>query len=300
MEERSLELKKAGLAIPKVLEQNRLLLPYHLYQAKRDWKQIAGEQIAKYSYILDFKDKQVIIAVMNPVYMNYLFMYKNKIIEEINSYVGHRAIADVRFVKKGKKPVRTVYETLKGEVEDVFPKETISQVRLDDATVAHIRRETAHLPEGLRKKVVQLRFAQAKRKKAYELEGFAACPRCGRWMAPGEKECLFCRSEARQALKRQIRSHLDDMPWLSWEALAAYFQVPVTAGDVEQAYNEVRRNLIYTYIEKVYYEYDTAADDFTMAMLITRRVPGEIPPKFIENLVAKYRRKDDHVSSPEP
>ena len=101
MEECSLELKKAGLAIPKVLEQNRLLLPYHLYQAKRDWKQIAGEQIAKYSYILDFKDKQVIIAVMNPVYMNYLFMYKNKIIEEINSYVGHRAIADVRFVKKG-------------------------------------------------------------------------------------------------------------------------------------------------------------------------------------------------------
>ena len=300
MEERSLELKKAGLAIPKVLEQNRLLLPYHLYQAKRDWKQIAGEQIAKYSYILDFKDKQVIIAVMNPVYMNYLFMYKNKIIEEINSYVGHRAIADVRFVKKGKKPVRTVYETLEGEVEDVFPKETISQVRLDDATVAHIRRETAHLPEGLREKVVQLRFAQAKRKKAYELEGFAACPRCGRWMAPGEKECLFCRSEARQALKRQIRSHLDDMPWLSWEALAAYLQVPVTAGDVEQAYNEVRRNLIYTYIEKVYYEYDTAADDFTLAMLITRRVPGEIPPKFIENLVAKYRRKDDHVSSPEP
>lgn len=134
------------------MEQNRLLLPYHLYQAKRDWKQIAGEQIAKYSYILDFKDKQVIIAVMNPVYMNYLFMYKNKIIEEINSYVGHRAIADVRFVKKGKKPVRTVYETLEGEVEDVFPKETISQVRLDDATVAHIRRETAHLPEGLREK----------------------------------------------------------------------------------------------------------------------------------------------------
>ena len=68
MEERSLELKKAGLAIPKVLEKNRLLFAYyHLYQAKRDWKQIAGEQIAKYSYILDFKDKQVIIAVMNPV-----------------------------------------------------------------------------------------------------------------------------------------------------------------------------------------------------------------------------------------
>lgn len=300
MEERSLELKKAGLAIPRVLEKNRLLLPYHLYQAKRDWKQIAGEQIAKYSYILDFKDKQVIIAVMNPVYMNYLFMYKNKIIEEINSYVGHRAIADVRFVKKGKKPVRTVYETLRGETEDVFPKETISQVRLDDDTVARIRQETAHLPEGLREKVVQLRFAQAKRKKAYQLEGFVSCPRCGRWMAPSERQCLFCHSEERQALKRQIRAYLDDMPWLSWEAMAGYLKKAVTAAAEEQAYNEVRRNLIYTYIEKVYYEYDTAADDFTLAMLITRRVPGDIPPKFIENLVAKYRKKDDHVSPSEP
>ena len=232
--------------------------------------------------------------------MNYLFMYKNKIIEEINSYVGHRAIADVRFVKKGKKPVRTVYETLQGEVENVFPKETIRQVRLDDDTVAHIRQETAHLAEGLREKVVQLRFAQAKRKKAYQLEGFVSCPRCGRWMAPGEKECLFCHSEARQALKRQIRAYLDDMPWLSWEAMASYLKAEVTAASEEQAYNEVRRNLIYTYIEKVYYEYDTEADDFILAMLITRRVPGDIPPKFIENLIAKYRKKDDNVSSSEP
>ena len=300
MEERRLKLEKAGLAIPKVLEHNRLLLPYRMYQAKRDWKEIAGEQIAKYSYILEFKNKEAVIAVTNPVYMNYLFMYKNKIVEEINSYVGHRAIAGVRFVKRGKQPVRTVYETLDGEEEAVFPKETISQVRLDDATVARIRRETAHLADGLREKVVQLRFAQAKRRRAYALEGFVQCPHCGRWMAPGEKQCIFCRSAAHQALKRKIRSLLDGMPWLSWEALAAKLQLPPQEQAAEQAYNEVRRNLIYTYIEKVFYEYDGADDDLILAMLITRRVPGEIPPKFIENLVAKYRRKESHVSPSEP
>ena len=112
-------------------------------------------------------------------------------------------------------------------------------------------------------------------------------------MAPGERQCLFCRSEARHALKRQIRAYLDDMPWLSWEAVAGYLKTDVTAAAEEQAYNEVRRNLIYTYIEKVYY-------DFPLAMLIPRRVPGDIPPKFIENLVAKYRKKDDHVSPSEP
>ena len=37
-------------------------------------EKIVGEQIAKYSYILDFKNNLMIVAVMNPVYMNYLFI----------------------------------------------------------------------------------------------------------------------------------------------------------------------------------------------------------------------------------
>ena len=185
-------------------------------------------------------------------------MYKNEIIEEINSYVGHRAIADVRFVKKGKpvglRPCGAKMSFLK-------------RLSARSASMTIVAHQKGHLAEGLREKVVQLRFAQAKRKKAYQTG-----PCCGRWMAPGERQCLFCRSEARHALKRQIRAYLDDMPWLSWEALAGYLKTDVTAAAEEQAYNEVRRNLIYTYIEKVYYEYDTAADDFTLAMLITARL----------------------------
>ena len=119
-------------------------------------------------------------------------------------------------------------------------------------------------------------------------------------MAPGERQCLFCRSEARQALKRQIRAYLDDMPWLSWEAVAGYLKTDVTAAAEEQAYNEVRRNLIYTYIENVYYEYDTAADDLPWPCSSPAASPAISRRKFIENLVAKYRKKDDHVSPSEP
>ena len=78
MEKRNLKLEKAGLAIPDVLAKHRLLLPYRMYQAKRDWKKIVGEQIAKYSYILDFKNNLMIVAVMNPVYINYLLCIKTR------------------------------------------------------------------------------------------------------------------------------------------------------------------------------------------------------------------------------
>lgn len=55
----------------------------------------------------------------------------------------------------------------------------------------------------------------------------------------------------------KVRSILEDMPWLSWEKMAGQLDVSVQDKGAEQAYNDVRRNLIYTYIEKVYYEYDT-------------------------------------------
>ena len=77
-------MEKAGLSIPKILERNRLLVPYKLYQAKLDWKTIVGPQIAKYSYIQGFDESVVQVAVLNSVWMNQLFMYKKKIIEAIN------------------------------------------------------------------------------------------------------------------------------------------------------------------------------------------------------------------------
>ena len=53
MVKRTHEMGKAGLSIPAVLKENKLLTPYRFFQAKRDWPQIIGKQIAKYSYIKD-------------------------------------------------------------------------------------------------------------------------------------------------------------------------------------------------------------------------------------------------------
>lgn len=45
MEKRNLKLEKAGLAIPDVLAKHRLLLPYRMYQAKRDWKKSSASKL---------------------------------------------------------------------------------------------------------------------------------------------------------------------------------------------------------------------------------------------------------------
>lgn len=291
MDLRNNKLEKAGLSIQKVLQEHKLLLPYKMYQAKRDWPKIAGAQIAKYSYILEFQGTVALIAVLNPVYMSYLFMYKKKLIEALNAYIGRPAVTEIRFVKRGRKPPLPVYETLDGEEEDYLPKENIRTIRLEPEVVAAIRKACEKLPPGLKEKMLQLRFAQEKRKAAYARAGFVRC-RCGRWMLRGETSCLFCQLEERHQRRLQVRRILNEMPWLSLDKTLAELGLRQRDPAYEQAYNEVRRSLIYQHIEKVYYGEDSPADDLVLAMLITRKGPGDIPSKFIENLVARYRKKE--------
>lgn len=294
MDKRNHALEKAGLAIPEILAENKLLVPYKLYQVKRNWEQIVGPQIAKYSYILDFKNHCAIIAVLNPVWMNQLFMYKQKIIDNINEYIKDRAIRDIRFVRSGRKPPSLVYDTVDGHETAQVLDIPVKQVILPDAMVAQIRQETAALPEAIRERVAQWRFAQEKRKIAYGQAGFTHCPGCGRWLPPGQRLCFICQLRERQERKQKIHDILEQMPWLTWDEMIQETYVPEASAAYAELYNEVRRDLIYKYIEKIHHDADTLADDLCLALLITRQKPGDIAPDFIRNLTEKYRRKD-HV-----
>jgi hypothetical protein len=290
MDKRSNNLEKAANAIPNVLEETKLLLPYKLYQVKLNWQQIMGPQIAKYSYIKDFNNHVVIIGVLNPVWMNHLFLYKKKIIEDINTYIHENIVQDVKFVRSGKKPVRPVYVTENGEEEKLFPQKNIKNMVLHDETVRHIMEETEHLPEKLREKIRNVRFAQEKRKLAYLAEAFIPCPQCGRWMDKEEKLCFLCRLKQRSAEKKKIYDILQEMPWLSLQELQAFHPCS------DLLYNEVRRDCIYRLIDKIYHESDTPEDDLFLALFVLRKKPADLTDRFIVNLREKYRRKQN-VSS---
>lgn len=297
MDKRNHELEKAGLSIPEILAKNRLLVPYKVYQAKLNWADIVGKQIAKYSYVKDFYKNLLIVGVLNPVWMNQLFMYKQEIIHNINAYLGEEIIHDIRFIKSGKKPPKVVYETLDGTENEDLPHVPIKQIVIPTADVEKIRHETKALPKGLQEKVTHLRFAQRKRQLAYETSGFQRCPTCGRWLSKGESQCLVCRLKVRQEQKKQVYDILQDMPWLTWDEVLQDGRILVGKAVYEELYNEVRRDLIYKCIEKIYHDYDAPADDLVLAMLITRKKPGELTDDFIRNLTATYRSKEDHVST---
>lgn len=288
-------MEKAGLSIPKILEKNRLLVPYKLYQAKLDWKTIVGPQIAKYSYIQRFDESVVQVAVLNSVWMNQLFMYKRRLIEAINEYIKEPYVTDIRFVRSGRKPAAAMYPTQSGEAGE-RPVGSVSHMRLSEETVRRIRQETAALPEALQEKMAQLRFAQEKRQTAYRAAGIRQCPSCGRWLEKDEELCFICRLQARQEKKKAVYAVVMKMPWLTLDELKSYGMIQGDSRLYEDLYNEVRRDCIYKCMERIYYGCDTPEDDMMLALLITRRNPTDMTDAFIRNLTEKYRRKGD-VSS---
>jgi len=290
MDKRISRLDKAGKSIADVLEKNKLLFPYKMYQIKINWKYIMGPQIAKYSYIREFKKDTVVIGVLNSVWMNHLFLYKKKIIDTINNYAKEKIVQDIIFLRSGKKNDLPVYEMEDGVQEKVFPEINIKNMVLRDDVVEKINEETEYLPDNLKEKMRKLRFSQEKRKAAYRSEKFITCPKCGRWIKKEEKLCFLCRLKEKQAIKKNIYDILMGIPWLSYKELKE--QVSCS----ELLYNEVRRDCIYRLIDKICTDSDTKEDDLFLALFIVRKDPSELTEKFIENLTEKYRR-NKNVSS---
>lgn len=292
MDERTQEMEKAGLAIPKVLEKHKLLSAYKFYQVKWNWPDIVGEQIAKYSYVRDYQNQVVTIGVLNSVWMSQLFMHKQSLIQRVNEYAGEVLVRDMRFIRSGRKPPKIVYETLDGEAS-VYPIDNVAYVRLDAERVQKIRQETANLPEGLQERVAQLRFAQEKRNVAGREAGIRTCPDCGRWLQPGETVCTICRLKRREKRKQELYRLMMQMPWITLEELEQNGCIPAHSKMYTELYNEIRRECIYRCIEKIHHGWDTAEDDMLLALMVTRKNPTEMTDAYIQNLTNKYRRNND-------
>lgn len=293
MNEHKGTLEKAGMVIPKLLEDHDLLIPYKLHQAKVAWPQIAGKQIAKYSYIQKADSPTLVIAVLNSVWMNQLFMHKKLFIEKINAFINQSYVKDIQFVRSGKKPEAPTYETLQGEEQDELLVENLTDIVLPTEVVATIKRQTEGLPEALREKVERLRFTQEKRIIAHRAAGRAQCPYCGRFLHAKEEICYLCQLRIRQEKKKMLYAILVTMPWLTWDEVVAHQYVPGDETLYKELYNEIRRECIYKYIERIHHNCDTVEDDMMLALFITRKNPTEMTDAFIHNLTNKYRGKND-------
>ena len=285
------DLEQAGLTIPYVLKTSKLLIPYRLFQVKRDWKRVMGDAIAKYSFIQDIDGHTVILGVLNPIWMNELYIQQNRLIQKINEEIGEDFVTAIRFVKSGKKPVRPNVSILDDDEEEI--PISLQNVVLPTKYVASVKKYANQYEPPLRDKIEKLLFAKEKKRLAIEQSGRKKCPRCGRWLKKGETLCLFCRLGERQHKKQLTYDLLIQAPWLSWQEFQQEMGLTTDIPTYHELYDEVRRDCIYKLIEKVRYESDMEEDDLFLALFITRKKPFELTDDHIRNLVKLYKPKKE-------
>ncbi|WP_288889176.1 DUF721 domain-containing protein [uncultured Megasphaera sp.] len=285
-------LEPVGVSLADILEKNHLAVPLKIFLLKKDWQKVAGEQIAAFSYVQKLHGFVLYIGVLNSVWMQHLFMYKQKLIQNINQYLEEAIVKDIRFVHSGKEKTSSIYsEKTDRKTSSVSIKNQV----LSKEIVDKIQRETSHVIPELRDIIRKVRYTQEKKIQAYRQMGIKKCPKCGNWLDPGEKICLFCRLQERHEFKYKIRRIILSMPWISLEECITQGYVPQGCNSFTELYNEVRRDCIYQYIEKIHFNVDTSEDDLVLALLITRYKPTEITDEFVQRLTEKYRQAKKSV-----
>ena len=76
---------------------NPLSSQFKRWKLWQNWGEVVGETIAKNSMPVSIDGKQLVVWVKHPVQLQELIFVKKPLMEKINSYMGHRWIANIHF-----------------------------------------------------------------------------------------------------------------------------------------------------------------------------------------------------------
>src|SRR5438045_8253638 len=88
-------LIKLGDAIGEMLKQERLDVRLSQYSVKKNWKEIAGELIAKNTSEVRFKDKIIYLSISSAALRHELTYRREELKENINRFCGYALVDQV-------------------------------------------------------------------------------------------------------------------------------------------------------------------------------------------------------------
>ncbi len=257
---------------------------YQIYKIRQCWPQVVGKDLAACSYLRTIQNGIAHVTVLNSVYKNYMFMYRAKLAEQMNALLGEERIRDIRFSAGRKREERPYSDgpEAKGRTDGLLPLETVD---IPQDRLAAIEEQLKEAAPPLKEKLRTLRRQRERQSRYLRGQGYHVCPTCGRWLEKGREFCFFCAMKERQEQKTRLVRLLEMAPWLEWEEAKAMADAPPLL------FQEAKREMIYSILDKIFRGIDTEEDDMRFAFLVTRKKPAEMTDAFIRNLANKYRKK---------
>ncbi len=214
MDRRYGKLENAGWALSEVerLAFGSDAFQFWLFQKR--WPSIAGETLAKESYIGREAGTTLYIHVTNSVWMQELMMHRKGLLSRVQQDPYGKKFQDMRImmsVPKTEVVATTTVDALKKKYQEnekvlSAPLSEGEKVWVDQWTQKNVEKE------ALRGPIARLMEGALKRRKAEIAAGWHPCPRCGALCSQADLLCPACRIQEEKQTKNKIVLLLKDHP----------------------------------------------------------------------------------------
>jgi predicted nucleic acid-binding Zn ribbon protein len=87
-----------GDVLSAVLRSAGLETAYKTHSVLLQWKEIAGEGIAKHAEAKEIKDGVLFLKVENAVWRSQLFALRGDLLQKINAYAGKKIVSKIHYL----------------------------------------------------------------------------------------------------------------------------------------------------------------------------------------------------------
>lgn len=251
-----------------------------LYRLQESWPEVVGKILAKKSFIGQYDDAMVTVLADNSVWLNELFIQREKIIKKLADRFPEYTITDLKF-RTGRRAQQGQRKVAEKREQEHIPSLTAAQ---KEEVAAFF---TSVPDPALKQSLIHLREQQLALELARREAGFVPCGVCHHLTDAVDGTCEMCKLRAQAQERHAVTRYLKEHP------AASYRDVIAAVGTSESMYAQARQYLIYRTLDHIYHRVETAAEQVMLASLITGIEPQKLTEDHIRNLLAKFARKTE-------
>lgn len=251
-----------------------------LYRLQESWPEVVGKILAKKSFIGQYDGSTVTVLADNSVWLNELFIQREKIIKKLADRFPENTIKDLKF-RTGRRAPQAQRKAAEKREQEQIPALTAAQ---KEEVAAFF---TSVPDPALKQSLIHLRERQLALELARREAGFVPCGVCHQLTDAVDGTCEMCKLRAQAQERHAVTRYLKEHP------AASYRDVIAAVGTSESMYAQTRQYLIYRTLDHIYHRVETTAEQVMLASLLTGIEPQKLTEDHVRNLLAKFARKTE-------
>lgn len=295
MDRRYGKLENAGQALSEVEHMAFGSDAFQFWLFQKRWPSIAGDTLAKESYIGREVGTTLYIHVTNSVWMQELMMHRQGLLARVQKDPYGRKFRDMRImmsVPKTEVTPTTTVDVLKKKYQEnekvlSAPLSEGEKVWVDQWTKNHVEKEALRTP------IARLMEGALKRRKAELAAGWHPCPRCGTLCSQTDLLCPSCRIQEEKQTKNKIVLLLKDHPAYLYEDVRCWIRCSYAQ------FADARDILIHRYKENYYNGYGDEEEKKKLLSLLVHKPYEEITKEEADKTLSGIPRRKSGVRNEE-